>query len=143
VPEYQYGVWVLLLGVEVERGSAVCSERLRPDGQYADGEHLPDTEETPMLDPKAQEAVGLRLRRIEGQVRGIARMVAEPRLCVDLLTQIAAVQSALKSVGDEILHYHVQRCVPDSFSRRLRNSERARLEELEKVFVQYCKEPRT
>jgi DNA-binding FrmR family transcriptional regulator len=96
-----------------------------------------------MLDPKAQGAVVLRLRRIEGQVRGIARMVAEPRLCVDLLTQIAAVQSALKSVGDEILHHHVQRCVPESFSRRLRNSERARLEELEKVFVQYCKEPRT
>jgi len=96
-----------------------------------------------MLDLKAQEGVVVRLRRIEGQVRGIARMVAEPRLCVDLLTQIAAVQAALKSVGDEILHYHVQRCVPESFSRRLRNSERARLEELEKVFVQYCKEPRT
>ncbi|MBI4166568.1 MAG: metal-sensitive transcriptional regulator [Acidobacteria bacterium] len=96
-----------------------------------------------MLDSKAQEAVSIRLRRIEGQVRGIARMVSEPRLCVDLLTQIAAVQSALKSVGDEILHYHVQRCVSESFNRRLRNSERARLEELEKVFVQYCKEPRT
>ena len=95
-----------------------------------------------MLDAQAQESVALRLRRIEGQVRGIERMVAEPRLCVALLTQIAAVQSALKSVGDEILHYHVQRCVPDAFSRRLRNSERARLEELEEVFVQYCKEPR-
>lgn len=96
-----------------------------------------------MLDGKAQETMTVRLRRIEGQVRGIARMVAEPRLCVDLLTQIAAVQSALKSVGDEILHYHVQRCVPESFARRLRQSERARLGELEKVFVQYCKEPRS
>ena len=96
-----------------------------------------------MLDAEAQKRMALRLRRIEGQVRGIDRMVAEPRLCVDLLTQIAAVQSALKSVGDEILHYHVQSCVPESFSRRLRNSERARLEELERVFVQYCKEPRT
>ena len=96
-----------------------------------------------MLDAEAQKRMALRLRRIEGQVRGIDRMVAEPRLCVDLLTQIAAVQSALKSVGDEILHYHVQRCVPESFSGRLRNSERARLEELERVFVQYCREPRT
>jgi len=96
-----------------------------------------------VLDAEAQKRMALRLRRIEGQVRGIDRMVAEPRLCVDLLTQIAAVQSALKSVGDEILHYHVQSCVPESFSRRLRNSERARLEELERVFVQYCKEPRT
>ena len=96
-----------------------------------------------MLDPKTQEAVTLRLRRVEGQVRGIARMVAEPRLCVELLTQIAAVQSALKSVGDEVLRYHVYRCVPESFKRRLRNTERARLEELEKVFAQYCKEPRS
>jgi DNA-binding FrmR family transcriptional regulator len=96
-----------------------------------------------MLKADDQKRLNLRLRRIEGQVRGLERMVAEPRLCVDLLVQIAAVQAALKSVGDEILHYHVQRCVPDSFSRRLRNSERARLEELEKVFVQYCREPRT
>jgi DNA-binding FrmR family transcriptional regulator len=95
-----------------------------------------------MLEADAQERLTLRLRRIEGQVRGLERMVAEPRLCVDLLTQIAAVQSALKSVGDEILHYHVQRCVPEAFSRRLRPGERARLDELEKVFVQYCKEPR-
>jgi DNA-binding FrmR family transcriptional regulator len=96
-----------------------------------------------MLKADDQKRLNLRLRRIEGQVRGLERMVAEPRLCVDLLVQIAAVQAALKSVGDEILHYHVRRCVPDSFSRRLRNSERARLEELEKVFVQYCREPRT
>ena len=96
-----------------------------------------------MLKADDQKRLNLRLRRIEGQVRGLERMVAEPRFCVDLLIQIAAVQAALKSVGDEILHYHVQRCVPESFSRRLRNSERARLEELEKVFVQYCREPRT
>jgi DNA-binding FrmR family transcriptional regulator len=96
-----------------------------------------------MLKADDQKRLNLRLRRIEGQVRGLERMVAEPRLCVDLLVQIAAVQAALKSVGDEILHYHVQRCGPDSFSRRLRNSERARLEELERVFVQYCREPRT
>ncbi len=96
-----------------------------------------------MLKADGQKRLNLRLRRIEGQVRGLERMVAEPRLCVDLLVQIAAVQAALKSVGDEILHYHVQRCVPDSFSRRLRNSERARLDELERVFVQYCREPRT
>lgn len=94
-----------------------------------------------MLKVDAQQRLTLRLRRIEGQVRGLERMVTEPRLCVDLLTQIAAVQSALKSVGDEILHYHVQRCVPESFSRRLRTNERERLEEMENIFVQYCKEP--
>ncbi len=94
-----------------------------------------------MLNVDAQKTLTLRLRRIEGQVRGLERMVTEPRLCVDLLTQIAAVQSALKSVGDEILHYHVRHCVPESFSRRLRNSERERLEEMRKIFIQYCREP--
>lgn len=95
-----------------------------------------------MLDSVAQKKMSLRLRRIEGQVRGLGRMVEEPRLCVDLLTQIAAVQAALKSVGDVILHYHVRQCVPQSFSRRLGHKERQRLEELERIFVQYWKEPR-
>jgi CsoR family transcriptional regulator, copper-sensing transcriptional repressor len=94
-----------------------------------------------MLRTDAQKRLTVRLRRIEGQVRGLERMVTEPRLCVDLLTQITAVQSALKGVGDEILHHHVGHCVPESFSRRLRNSERERLKEMEKIFVQYCKEP--
>lgn len=94
-----------------------------------------------MLDLEGQKKLGLHLRRIEGQVRGLERMMSEPRLCVDLLTQIAAVQATLKGVGDEILHYHVRRCVPQSFSRRLRNDERDRLEEMEKIFAQYCKQP--
>ncbi len=97
---------------------------------------------TAMLDSDTREQVALRLRRIGGQVRGLERMVAEPRLCVDLLNQISAVQAALKSVGEEILRFHVQRCVPGSFARRLRRNERARLEELEKIFSQYCKAPR-
>jgi CsoR family transcriptional regulator, copper-sensing transcriptional repressor len=95
-----------------------------------------------MLDTKTQERVALRLRRIEGQVRGLQRMVESSKLCVDLLTQIAAVQAALKSAGDEILHHHLRYCVPHSFGRRLRASQKARLEEMEKIFVQYCKEPR-
>ncbi len=94
-----------------------------------------------MLKPAVQKILTLRLHRIEGQVRGLDRMVARSSLCVDLLTQIAAVQSALKSVGDEILHYHVRECVPESFSRRLRTGERQRLAEMEKIFVQYCKQP--
>ena len=95
-----------------------------------------------MLDADTQERVTLRLRRIEGQIQGLARMVKRSRLCVDLLTQIAAAQAAMKGVGDEILHYHVCHCVPESFgSRRLSASGKARLEEMEKIFVQYCKEP--
>ncbi len=94
-----------------------------------------------MLKPAVQKRLTVRLRRIEGQVRGLERMVAESALCVDLLTQIAAVQSALKGVGDELLRYHVQYCVPESFSRRLRARERQRLAEMERIFTQYCKLP--
>ena len=95
-----------------------------------------------MLDAKTQERVALRLRRIEGQVRGLERMVKDAKLCVDLLTQIAATQAALKSAGDEILHHHLRYCVPDSFGRRMRGAEKARLEEMAKIFAQYCREPR-
>ena len=95
-----------------------------------------------MLDANTQDRVALRLRRIEGQVRGLERMLKGTTLCVDVLMQIAAVQAALKSAGDEILHHHLRYCIPDSFGRRLRASEKARLDEMEKIFVQYCKEPR-
>ncbi len=52
-----------------------------------------------------------RLKRIEGQVRGIAQMVEDDRYCVEVLTQIAAGQSALRSVGKELLRHHLKHCV--------------------------------
>jgi DNA-binding FrmR family transcriptional regulator len=52
-----------------------------------------------------------RLHRIEGQVRGIERMVAEDRYCIDVLTQISAVTTALESLAFRILDGHVQHCV--------------------------------
>lgn len=55
-----------------------------------------------------------RLKRIEGQVRGIAQMVEQDRYCVDILTQIAAVQSAMRSVGKELLRHHLKHCVADA-----------------------------
>jgi CsoR family transcriptional regulator, copper-sensing transcriptional repressor len=52
-----------------------------------------------------------RLARAEGQVRGVARMVEEDRYCIDILTQLAAVDTALESVALEILDDHVKHCV--------------------------------
>ena len=52
-----------------------------------------------------------RLARIEGQVRGVARMVEEERYCIDILTQLAAVQTALEAVGLKVLDEHVRHCV--------------------------------
>ena len=55
-----------------------------------------------------------RLQRIEGQVRGLARMVEEDRYCIDIVTQIAAVRAALRRAEEEILRDHVAYCVEDA-----------------------------
>ena len=57
-----------------------------------------------------------RLRRIEGQVRGLHRMVEEDAYCVDILTQVAAVQTALEQVAVNVLDAHVRHCVADAVS---------------------------
>jgi DNA-binding FrmR family transcriptional regulator len=51
-----------------------------------------------------------RLRRIEGQVRGLQKMVTEDRYCADVLTQISSVQEALRSVGRELMRNHLKHC---------------------------------
>ena len=61
-------------------------------------------------------ALKKRLHRIEGQVRGIERMVDEDRYCIDILTQIGAVRTALESVGLQVLEDHVNHCVHDALA---------------------------
>ena len=58
-----------------------------------------------------KEAVQKRLRRVEGQVRGIQRMVDEDKYCIDVLTQISAASSALRAVALELLEDHLGHCV--------------------------------
>ena len=55
-----------------------------------------------------------RLRRIEGQVRGLQKMVQGDRYCADVLTQLAAVQEALRAVGRELLRHHLHHCAADA-----------------------------
>jgi len=57
-----------------------------------------------------------RLHRIEGQVRGIERMVEEDRYCIDILTQISAVNTALESLAFQLLDGHVKHCVAGAFA---------------------------
>jgi len=61
-----------------------------------------------------KEALAKRLNRIEGQVRGLNKMVDEDRYCVDILTQIAAVRSALDAVALQLLRGHTHGCVQDA-----------------------------
>ena len=60
---------------------------------------------------KDKDALVKRLHRIEGQVRGVEKMVADDRYCIDILTQIAAVNTALESLAFQILDQHVRHCV--------------------------------
>ena len=61
-----------------------------------------------------KESLSKRLRRIEGQVRGLQKMVEEERYCADVLVQIASVQEALRSVGKILLQNHMTHCVTDA-----------------------------
>ena len=62
------------------------------------------------VDPDIKERNLKRLRRIEGQVRGLQRMVEEERYCADILTQISSVHEALRSVGRELVRNHLKHC---------------------------------
>ena len=63
---------------------------------------------------KDKEAVAKRLRRIEGQVRGVARMIDEDRYCIDVVTQVTAIQAALDKVALELLTDHAGHCVTNA-----------------------------
>jgi CsoR family transcriptional regulator, copper-sensing transcriptional repressor len=71
-----------------------------------------------------------RLARAEGQVRGVARMVEEDRYCIDILTQLAAVDTALESVALEILDEHVKHCVVDALASGDEADAGVKIEEL-------------
>ena len=73
-----------------------------------------------------QAAVIERLKRLEGQVRGVERMVGEGRYCIDILTQIAAIRGALVEVERLLLRTHLERCVANAM-RSPSPAERARV----------------
>ena len=78
----------------------------------------------------AKAALIKRLHRIEGQVRGIEKMLAEDRYCIDILTQIGAVSTALDSLGFRILDDHVKHCVAGALASGDEAEAQAKAEEL-------------
>ncbi len=77
----------------------------------------------------------LRLSRIEGQIRGVSRMIEEDRYCVDVLQQIASMQSAADAVAMILLENHVKGCVADG----LRSGNEERVDEMVGVIRKYLK----
>lgn len=77
-----------------------------------------------------------RLNRIEGQVKGIQKMVEEERYCIDILTQISAIRSAINKVGSIILENHIKGCVANSIKED--NSEES-IAEIMKTIDKFTK----
>jgi DNA-binding FrmR family transcriptional regulator len=71
-----------------------------------------------------------RLSRIEGQVRGLSRMVDEGRYCIDIVTQISAVRAALRRVEEEVLKDHVAHCVEHAITSGDKADQRRKIAEL-------------
>ena len=81
-----------------------------------------------------KSAIRKRLRRIEGQVRGIDRMIEEERYCIDVLTQLQAVKAALAKVEDAILNDHASTCVLAAIETGDRAEQREKFAELIELF---------
>ena len=76
-----------------------------------------------------------RLGRIEGQVRGLARMVEDDRYCIDVVTQISAVRAALRRVEEEVLRDHVAHCVEHAITSGNKGDQRKKIAELMDVMA--------
>jgi DNA-binding FrmR family transcriptional regulator len=81
----------------------------------------------------AKAACLKRLSRIEGQVRGLARMVEDERYCIDIVTQIAAVRAALRRVEEEVLRGHIAHCVEHAIVSGDAAEQRRKIAELMEV----------
>lgn len=91
-----------------------------------------------MLDEAQQQAIVTRLNRIEGQVRGIRRMVQEPRLCIEILQQLSAAEAALNRISLAVFRFHVEKCVPEGIAKG--DPDRTqRLSELVDIFDRFAR----
>jgi DNA-binding FrmR family transcriptional regulator len=85
------------------------------------------------MQPRAKTSVLKRLKRIEGQVRGLSRMVADDRYCIDIVTQLSAARAALRRAEEEILADHVAHCVEHAIASGNQSEQRRKVAELMEV----------
>jgi DNA-binding FrmR family transcriptional regulator len=83
--------------------------------------------------PHAKSSVLKRLNRIEGQVRGLSRMVEHDRYCIDIVTQLSAVRAALRRAEEEILADHAANCVEHAITSGNKAEQRRKITELMNV----------
>ena len=90
-----------------------------------------------MIDDETKGKAQGRLRRIEGQVQGLQRMIAADAYCVDILLQVSAVQGALEQVQKLLLGSHVESCVADALRSGSRTERQRKVDELLDVFSRF------
>ena len=83
---------------------------------------------------KDKQAIKKRLNRIEGQVRGISRMLEEERYCIDILQQVQAIKAALSKAEDAILKDHAASCVENAIASGNSKEQRKKFDELIDLF---------
>lgn len=83
------------------------------------------------------EAELVRLRRIEGQIRGVQKMIEEKRYCVDILTQLTSIVGAIKSVEENILERHLKGCVHQSFTKGSKDDKVRKIDEVVDVLKKF------
>jgi CsoR family transcriptional regulator, copper-sensing transcriptional repressor len=88
---------------------------------------------------KQKQAALQRLARLEGQVRGVARMIEEERYCVDILNQTMAIRSALAQVEVLVLQDHADSCVEDAIASSDPEAQREKFRELISVVERVCR----
>ena len=90
-----------------------------------------------MIDEETKGKAQGRLRRIEGQVQGLQRMLAADAYCVDILLQVSAVQGALEQVQKLLLGRHIESCVADALRSGSRAERQRKVDELLEVFSRF------
>jgi DNA-binding FrmR family transcriptional regulator len=90
-----------------------------------------------MLHGTAKNKAVARLRRIAGQIEGVARMIDDDRYCVDVLLQIASAQAALGQAAKVVLRSHVETCVTDAAASGKPTEQKRKLDELMEVFARF------
>ena len=101
--------------VAQEQAGCACATRETPGGEAA--------RKAVGVDPAIKRRNLNRLRRIEGQVRGLQRMVEEDRYCADVMTQISSVQEALRSVSRELMRNHLKHCAASAIRAGSQDAE--------------------
>jgi DNA-binding FrmR family transcriptional regulator len=104
-------------------------EEVLPEGAHCGADGEPERKAL-AVDAEIKASNIKRLRRIEGQIRGLQRMVEEDRYCADIITQVASVQEALRGVARELMRNHLRHCASHAISTGSSEQQREMYDEL-------------